>query len=252
MDPNQQPGGGQPAYGPATTQPPQYGPPGAQYAQLPPPKSSGRGKWIASLVVTILLLFGAIGFGVWAYLGRQDFKFNSDKKVAAAVDIAKQQESSAKDKEFIEKEKNPLTTYISSDTVGTIKLFYPKTWSVYMDESGSGNLPLSGLMHPKFVPGLQSKTAFALEVKVNNQNYANMMRQYESKSKSGLVTVTAFRLANVPDVLGSRVDGEINNSQQGAIVLLPLRDKTITISTQSQQYKGDFDNIILPNMTFVP
>ena len=121
-----------------------------------------------------------------------------------------------------------------------------------MDESGKGNTPLSGLMHPKFVPGLQSGTAFAVKIEVVSQNYATVIRQYESKAKAGTVTVGAYRLPNVPDVLGSRVDGEINNDQQGSLVLLPLRDKTILVSTQSLQYKGDFDNIILPNMTFVP
>jgi len=36
------------------------------------------------------------------------------------------------------------------------------------------------------------------------------------------------------------------------MILLPLRDKTLKISTESQQFVGDFDNIILANLKFVP
>src|SRR4051812_30460701 len=60
---------------------------------------------IIPLVVFILLFLGAMGFGVWAYGGMQDYKNNVSDKVKSAVQIAIQQEDSKKDKEFIDKEK---------------------------------------------------------------------------------------------------------------------------------------------------
>ena len=63
-----------------------------------------------SLIMAIIFLFAAIGFGAWAYMSRQDYKDNTDAKISAAVVIAKQQESTAKDKQFVKAEKNPLRT----------------------------------------------------------------------------------------------------------------------------------------------
>lgn len=55
--------------------------------------------------LTTLLLIGALGFGLWAFLGLQDYRNNTDKKIAAAVAVAKQTTASEKDNEFAKKEK---------------------------------------------------------------------------------------------------------------------------------------------------
>jgi hypothetical protein len=84
---------------------------------------------VISLVLAVILLIGTLGFAGWAYMSRQDYKDNVDAKVSDAVVIAKQQESTAKDKQFVEKEKNPLRTYHGPDTYGGLTIAYPKTWS---------------------------------------------------------------------------------------------------------------------------
>jgi hypothetical protein len=53
-------------------------------------------------------------------------------------------------------------------------------------------------------------------------------------------------------VVGSRIDGEINLGQKDSMILLPVRDKTIKISTESQEFMGDFNDIVLANLKFVP
>ena len=54
------------------------------------------------LIVTVLLLVGSLAFAGWAFLGRQDYKNNTDKKIADAVTIAKQKEDGVKDVAFAE------------------------------------------------------------------------------------------------------------------------------------------------------
>ena len=205
-----------------------------------------------ALVFSVLLLVAALGFGVWAYGERQDYKQNSDKKAAAAVTIAVQQEGTRKDNEFLEKEKNPLKTYNGSSAYGSLSISYPKTWSAYVIETDKGGEPINGYFHPNFVPGTQSQTAYALRVQVSGQSYEQEMKQFESKVKAGKVSVTPFVAKNVPTVTGARVDGEINTGQKNSMILLPIRDKTIKISTESQQFLGDFNDIILANLKFVP
>lgn len=200
----------------------------------------------------VVLFIAAASFGIWAYGSRQDYKQNTDKKIAAAVEVAVQEESTRKDNEFVEKEKSPLKTYQGAAAYGSLGISYPKTWSAYVVETDKGNTPIDGYFHPNFVPGLQSQTAFALRVQVSNQSYDQEMKQFESKVKSGAVAVTPYISKNVPTVTGARVDGEINQGQKNSMVLLPIRDKTIKISTESQQFLSDFNDIVLANLKFVP
>lgn len=228
-------------------QPMQYG---GMPVQLP---KDGPNRLLIPFVICLVLFVAAAGFGMWAFANMQDYKNNSDKKVATAVQIAQQETSSAKDKEFVEKEKSPLKEYKGPAAFGTLSIQYPKTWSAFVTESdNNGGTPIDGYMHPGFVPGLQSGTDFALRVKVVSRQYADELKQYESRVKAKKVSISPYTAPKVSGVLGSRIDGEINTGQQDSMVLFPLRDKTIEISTESSQFKGDFDSIILANLTFVP
>ncbi len=216
------------------------------------PKKSKSLIWIIALSLCVLLLLGALGFGYWAYSSRQDYKNNSDKKSLAAVTIAVDKESTKKDNEFTEKEKNPLKTYLGPAAFGSIEIQYPKTWSAYVTETDKGARPINGFFHPLFVPDIQGQTAFALRIEVTNQSYDQEMKQFDAKVKGGKVTVSPYAAKNVPGTPGARVTGELSPDKKGIMVLLPIRDKTIKIYTESQQFAGDFDKIILANLKFVP
>jgi len=188
-------------------------------------------------------------------MGRQDYKDNSDKKVSAAVEIAKKQTETAKDNEFVEKEKNPLRHYTGPSAYGSVDVQYPKTWSAYVTESTNGATPIIGYFHPSFVPSIvtgQASNSFALRLEVVNTSYDQALRQFESFVKQGKIKVTPYKAPKVPNVLGARLDGEIVTGKQGSMVLIPLRDKTLKIWTEANNFKGDFDNIIMANIVFVP
>ncbi len=227
--------------------PPYQGPP---LASMKPHRS----PWglIIALVVTVLLLLAALAFGYWAFGQYQDYKNNSDKKAAAASAVTKKQTEEAKDKEFAEEEKNPYKIYKGPAALGTLSITYPKTWSAFMDEGTASRAQLDGYMHPNYVPAKDSGTSFALRTEVVTTAYDQVLNQYDGNIKKGTVKVSPYSLPKVPSVLGARVDGEIANGMNGSMVVFPLRDKTIKISTQSQSFINDFNNIILPNLTFVP
>jgi len=46
--------------------------------------------------------------------------------------------------------------------------------------------------------------------------------------------------------------GQIINGKKGSMVMFPLRDKTLKVWTEADQFVGDFNNSVLPNLTFVP
>ena len=232
--------------------PPQQVPPTYGGMQMAQPKKSLNGLLIP-FILSVLFLLGAIGFGAWAYMGKMDYKNNVDPKIAAAVTIAQQETSTSKDKEFVEKEKNPFKEYKAAQIAGSLSLQYPKTWSAFVTEDLNGSTLVDGYFHPNFVPGFQSGTDFALRVKVVSRDYASELKQYEGKAKSGKVTISPYKAPKLDaSTVGARITGEINTGQQDTMVLFPLRDKTIVISTESAQFVGDFDNIILANLTFTP
>lgn len=207
---------------------------------------------IIALVLVTLLLFGAVGFGYWAFAKMKIYKNDTDKLVNAAVESNTKQVTDQKDKEFEERYKNPLKDYVSPDAYGGIGVKYPKTWSAYVNESGVGATPVDGYFHPSFVPGLRSGTAFAFHLEVTNKTYAEEMKVFDSQVRAGRLHVSPYQPVKVKGVLGSVIKGEIIRGQQDTMILLPLRDKTIKLSTQSDKYLNDFNKIILANLTFTP
>lgn len=243
MPPSQQQQGYQPQMSPQG-QVPQY-----QSANSARPHSK------VLLIVTIVLgvfLLGSIIFALWSFTERNTYKNNTDKIVAEKVATAKQQTSDEKDKEFVEKEKNPLKEYKGPATYGSVSIMYPKTWSAYVNQSGDGGQPLNGYFHPNFVPAIDSGTAFALRLEVVGRSYEQVVKEFDSKVKSGKVKVSPYQAPKVPTIAGSKVEGEINQGQKGIMVLFPLRDKTLKISTQTDSFQKDFTEIILANLTFSP
>ncbi len=216
-----------------------------------------------SLVLAILLLVGALAFGGWAYGSRQDYKNNTDAKIATAVTVAKQQEASAKDKAFAEAEKNPLKAYNGPEAFGSIVMQYPKTWSGYVVEASDGNsngAQLDGYFYPGIVPSVNNNQAstFALRLQVLNQSYSETVEGLDRDSRSEAPPVISpYALPKVPKVVGVKVDGKLpisgsSGDKTGSMVVLPLRSQTIQLWTEGSQFTNDFNNIILPNFSFSP
>ena len=208
--------------------------------------------WIIVFIVTLLLFLGSAGFGVWAFGSRQNYKNHTDKIVNDAVAVARQQEDAKEKIQLAEDEKQPLRQYQGPATYGSIVVMYPKSWSGYVDETGSSGNVIDGYFFPNIVPGLQSQKDFALRISVVNQSYSSVMQQYGSYATAGKATVSAYRLPLVQAVLGSRVVGALNPGQQDDMIVLPLRDKTLEVSTQSTEFSNDFNTYILKNLSFSP
>ena len=209
------------------------------------------------LIASIMLLIGAVAFGVWAYGGEQDYKNNSDQKSAVAVSAAIKAEDQVKDKQFAEDSKSPFKTYNGPAAFGSIKVSYPKTWGAYIDQTGNGNLAVNGYFYPDFVPADNgsdtSPTAYALRVQILDQSYSTTLQNYSGQVQSGVaLTVAPFVLKNVKNVVGSRLEGALDSNTNGSMVIFPLRDKTLEVWTEASQFEADFNNSILPNLTFSP
>ncbi len=202
------------------------------------------------LILATVFLLGALAFGVWAYGERQNYKNNTDAIVAQAVVVGKKAEAVSKDKQYAELAKSPLKTYNGPEQYGSVVVMYPKTWSGYIDGSDQSDAGLNAYFHPDVVPAVgDENNAFALRVQVLNQAYSETLSSFDQQE--GLAA-TPYALPKVPKTVGVKLTGQISDQKQGTVVLLPLRDKTLQISTESKNYQPDFETYILPNFSFSP
>lgn len=204
------------------------------------------------LILAVVFFVSALGFGLWAYSSRQDYKNNADAKIDAAVQVAEKETATQKDNEFIEREKQPLKSYQGPASYGTVGVKYPKTWSAYVDETGKGETGVDAYFHPNVVPSTNSDANYALRIEVVDKPYSDELRAFDSVVKEGKAQATPYRPVNVENIIGTQITGDIRNNKVGTLILLPLRDKTIKIWTEGDQFVSDFNDNILPNLKFVP
>lgn len=204
------------------------------------------------LILTIVFLLATSGFAIWAFGSRQDYKNNTDEKIATAVEVAVEEAKTTKDNEFIEKEKEPLKSYRSAAQFGSLSLQYPKTWSAYVNEKGQGTTEFDGYFHPNVVPGAETDPSYATRIQLSTRNFNEEVRTFDSAIKTGKAQAQPYQPTNQPSVVGLRIEGEISPKKQGTLILIPLRDKTIKVFSESSDFKKDFETIILAKFNFSP
>lgn len=208
-------------------------------------------KLLIPLIVILLFFLSTAGFAVWAFMERQDYKNNSDQKAAAAAAEQKEATQAEEAAKYAEEAKNPLKTFVGPSDFGSVTFQYPKTWSGYIIRGG--NTPLNGFFHPDLVPNVESDAnSFALRVAVVEQSYNKILDGYNGDAKDGTVTVSPYASPKVEGAIGTRIDGEIVKGKRGSMVIFPVRNVTLEVWTEAEQYLNDFNNIILPNLTFAP
>jgi len=214
----------------------------------------GSSALLVSVVLLAVFFVAAAVFGIWAFGQRQDLKNNVDAKIATAVAANKQLVQTQDAKQYAEAAKNPLKTYTGPDDYGSVKVTYPRTWSVYVDNSNDST-PLDVYFHLDYVPSTQAQQPYNLRVQVVSTSYSETLNRFSSLTKQGKVSVAPYALPKVPKTIGSVLNGQVLESDRnanGTLILLPLRDKTLKIWTESPTYLADFNTYILPFLTFKP
>ncbi|HKU18248.1 MAG TPA: hypothetical protein VJP80_03150 [Candidatus Saccharimonadales bacterium] len=216
-------------------------------------REAGGGGVLITMVVFIVLFVGAAGFGLWAFLSRQDYKNNSDQKAAVVAASAVQKAQASDAAQYAEEAKSPLKTYVGPSQYGSVTIKYPKTWSAYVIEDGAGSMPVNNYFQPNVVPNVNTSTnTYALRVQVLGSSYDQVLAQFSSAVQAGRLTVKPYSLPKVSSVTGSRLDGQLSQTKQGSMIILPVRNVTLEISTEANTYESDFNNIILANLSFSP
>ncbi len=198
-----------------------------------------------ALLAVLVIAFGS--FMIWAYVNYQDQKNNVDAKIAVAVTAAKKEQSGEDEKNFLEREKAPYEQYSGAADLGNVTFNYPKTWSVYQAKMDDGGMEV--YLHPGVVPIVVQGQQFATEIKVLDQSSDQVLKRYDSLVKKGDLKSSQVVINGFP---GTRLDGKFTDKITGSLVIFKLRDKTLTLATDADTFKTDFDNVILKSLDFNP
>jgi hypothetical protein len=197
---------------------------------------------LIAIIGLIVLVLGCGGAAIWAYSNYNEQKTNVDGKISLAIATAKKEQGDVDEAKFAEREKEPNRQFVGPDDYGRVTFNYPKTWSVYeaKDVTQNGGT-YEAYLNPVSVPPISSVQQFALRVTIEQRDYDKVVSTYESFVKKGDLRTSA---ATSNGNSGTRLDGNFSKDIRGAAVIYKIRDKTLTIRTDADTFKPDFENII--------
>ena len=118
---------------------------------------------------------------------------------------------------------------------------YPKTWSAYIENDIKNGGDYEAYLHPDVVPPVSSDQQYALRVLIERKDYDAVVSQYQGLvSKSSLKQSSTTSQGNP----GLRLDGNFSKNIRGAAVIYKCLAYTITIRTDADTLKPDFEKII--------
>lgn len=207
-------------------------------------RTSERGAVSGALLAIVLLSVAVAGLGalsVWAYVNYDEQKTNVDGKIALATETAKKEQADQDEAKFLEREKEPNRQFAGPDDYGRLTFDYPKTWSVYVARDVSQGGSYQAFLNPITVPTVSERQQFALRVTIEEKEYDEVIKSYQPRVKLGKLKTSAVS-ANGHD--GTRIEGEFTTDIRGAAVIYKIRDKTVTIRTDADTFKPDFEKLI--------
>ncbi len=215
------------------------------------------------IIILGIMAAGFAALSIWAYINYTDQKQNVDSKVTTAVAEAAKAQSDTDEAKFLERDKQPFRQFAGLDDYGHITFDYPKTWSAYQatDVSVGNGATYAVYLHPLLIPPAPNspladlntvpKTStpttvvvsrFALRVVVEQKAYDQTLKQYDEFIKNGQLKSSAF--SNDNKINGTRIDGSFNKDIRGSAIVVKIRDRTLTIRSDSDAFKEDFERAI--------
>ncbi len=198
------------------------------------------GSLIAIIGLSVIAaIFG--GLAIWGYLNYTEQKTNVDGKISVAEAEAKKSQAELDDKRFAEREKEPNRTFVGPEDYGRLTFDYPKTWSVYVAKDVSKGGTYEAYLNPVTVPPVSASQQYGLRITIEDKTLDAVVESYQGLVKKGDLRTSA---TSSDGNNGTRLDGSFSKDIRGAAVIYKIRDKTVTIRTDADTFKPDFETII--------
>lgn len=215
--------------------------------ELPKNESSGLGKTIAIVILSLTTAVFA-GLFVWKLFDWLDASTNLDAQISDAVAAAVLANEEKMEAEFAEERKEPNTTFAGPTDYGSLTFSYPKTWSLYVSADAANGGEYTAYMNPLEISPINSNSVLALRISIKNQSFDSAIATYDSYVKSGKMSSNIINVNNNTST-ANIYRGTLPNNLVGIVAVIKIRDKTAILQTDSELFSGDFDKI-LNSLTF--
>lgn len=196
------------------------------------------------LIVGVVFIFLTVATGAgltWALVNYFDQKNNVDTKVSAAVTAAVKKQADTDAAIFEAADKKPNRQFAGPEDFGALSFEYPKTWSTYIDKDASSGGSYAAYLNPVAVPPISLTTQYALRVSIETKEYDSVLNSYQALVKKGDLKSSTVKINGVDS---TRLDGNFTKDIRGAAVIFKIRDKTVTLRSDADTFKGDFDALV--------
>lgn len=208
-------------------------------APVPTPASRPR-RSIVGIIVIIVLAILSLVFLTMAIIFSQkhsDLQANFDSRLKTLNDEKNIEIEQRFLNDFTEKEKEPFKTYRGPEVLGGVSFQYPKTWSVYVRSEN----PQEVYFYPEAVPTLGKGYKYALILRVRPANYDEYVKSFDARvKKEDLKNSRVIKSGTT----GLRYDGKFTKEIHGSLVVFQIRDKILTLQTQTVEFENDFNKIL--------
>lgn len=195
------------------------------------------------LILSIGFAVTTVGLGIafgWALMNYFDQKDNVDTKVSTAVTSAVKTQADKDAAIFEAEDKKPNRQFAGPEDFGALSFSYPKTWSTYVDKDASTGT-FQAYLNPVSVPPVSPSTQFALRVTIETKDYDTVLNTYQALVKKGDLKSSTVKVNGVDS---TRLDGSFTKDIRGSAVIFKIRDKTVTIRTDADTFKPDFEALV--------
>ncbi len=235
------------AYQPYSYQPTYNQAPPATPTMRPAPQPVNQGGSRSGMMIALMLVFALISITfivlfVWMYAQYADASTALDAKIDAAVIEAVDDNTAKLEAEYAEREKSPFKTFAGPVDYGELTFQYPKTWSVYEYASATNGGNFGVVFNPDKITSTSSDTVNALRLTIDNSSFESSIQSYTNSVNDGDLQ---YKVIQVNGINANLYYGTFRNGFVGAVVLIKIRDKTATLSTDSYTVFGnDFETLI--------
>jgi hypothetical protein len=197
-----------------------------------------------------MLVIGLVTFALVTLTALSIYGMVSSSQARSALNHARekayqagQQDQKAEDEErFRIASQSPYRSYSAPGIYGGFEIKFPKNWSGHVVENEGGSPQVQLTLHPNFVKQVANQdNAYAARVQLSRTNHDQIVKQRQNEVKAGRMKQQSVSVAGIPS---TRFEGKFDNKHDGVTVLVPVRDKTVIISTDDKKYLPEFDQIL--------
>jgi hypothetical protein len=181
-------------------------------------------------IVAVILLVTTLVFAAGASTTTAEL----DAKYAAGVEDGKAEQKKADVAEYNKATVSSTRTYTAPVVHGSFEITYPKAWNLSIDSTSA--LPVDGLVDPGYVNLVSAE--HALKFTLQDKAFESSKKDYDDLMKKGAKRTEV----TVSGIKGYQYVGKINEDAKeavGTVVIVPLRDKTMLLQTDSNELYAD-------------